>query len=1217
MSEPRRVLGVPLRAPRRPAAPDSHPSIPSEEVGTARHLVRLRPTIDAGAWAQMLEVRDLPEDERPRAWRALARALRRADVGSAAIGLVLADLHTWGWAIEREADALWVMPPIATSAEGERAETVKDRLRAWLRAARSVQLQDPAVQAFIARMHTRRTHNGRRVSVLDLIDDGHSLTQTLAEVAKLPPSERGDALTRVVDPELHVVDGDAVCQITGLPLVDVWRYFRHTWSLEYRATPGRCLFFLIRNRARPNAPVMAIGALANATLQMRVRDEWIGWSAEALLRRVEVTPSDWPHLRASMIRTLKRAEKQIQADDLLKIAGDVDGARLEARLLALANDAKRRRDAELQDRRVRANRGEAVDPIRRLPVDDEGRVAWHQAATSALFTAKRAKTLAELLFSQRVLGAKGFAAGAARTSDEAYRAFAIAARELRKVGLASRLLELNVCGAVPPYGDLLGGKLAALAVASDDLSRAYAERYAAKVSEIASQMAGREIVRAADICVVGTTSLYGIAASQYNRLRVDVRAETGLTRAEWRDLGLTEGFGTSQFAEETVKALTDLCIERQGGRRVNNLFGEGQSPRLRQVREGLALLGVDANGLLKHSTPRRVYAIELFPGGRDRLCFNEPAAAALPSFKEIAAAWRARWLSGRVTYRPALDAVAKLGPATVRADLAAPDRAQLALFESPRAEPPPPPPKQPAGALRMRRTANPTLIQSLYRASAACADHHDAATVRLLHIETSVDEFLRRRAREGGAIFVTGNPGDGKTHLLRHLEADLKAAKVQPYLDANEEIDEDLIGRIDLALKRSGRGIALAINEGVLVELLAAAGDRPWARAARDQLLHPFVYRGEVPKADPAVAVVDLNLRNNLAENVVKHALDALLRQSGTCEGCPSATCSLARNADRLSQERAIERLVSLLDTVAKTGFHATMRDVQGFLSYLLTGGARCDELRAGAIGRWYWESAFEHGQGPLFDAVRSLDPHVLTTPLLDDLLWRRAEQANEWALTLANGSTAGESLEDRQAEFVFRKRRAFFEHLKGDAVLAASESPLDRTMAEVLQGTHSAVKRLVRLLNHFYDRDESQADLLHLWMTHRYDARPSRVAASSSAIPSSELEVLVPALRPEVAGAFPDFRPAFAILGLKSEPPANGLRIDRPLVAALLAGEQGMPAMFRRGEPEARIAAFFDRAARRAARHDDTIEVKLVDMDTGAKHRVGVDVKRRAFVRA
>ena len=39
-------------------------------------------------------------------------------------------------------------------------------------------------------------------------------------------------------------------------------------------------------------------------------------------------------------------------------------------------------------------------------------------------------------------------------------------------------------------------------------------------------------------------------------------------------------------------------------RRVNNIFGEGVSPRLRMIREGLALIGIPQDLVLRHNCPR-------------------------------------------------------------------------------------------------------------------------------------------------------------------------------------------------------------------------------------------------------------------------------------------------------------------------------------------------------------------------------------------------------------------------------------------------------------------------------------------------------------------------------------------------------------------------------------------------------------------------------------
>src|SRR5262245_32328839 len=158
------------------------------------------------------------------------------------------------------------------------------------------------------------------------------------------------------------------------------------------------------------------------------------------------------------------------------------------------------------------------------------------------------------------------------------------------------------------------------------------------------------------------------------------------------------------------------------------------------------------------------------------------------------------------------------------------------------------------------------LVQELYRASSSCADHHDARTVVLLHVETAVDEFIQEKVvEEKRLIFVTGNPGDGKTHLLRRLEPLFRANKVEACLDANERDDEVMLSFIDAAYERRDAGCVVAINEGSLVSLLGPAGGRPWARAVRRQILNPLSYRKAPPGEPERVLVVDLNLRHNLS----------------------------------------------------------------------------------------------------------------------------------------------------------------------------------------------------------------------------------------------------------------------------------------------------------------------------------------------------------------
>jgi hypothetical protein len=1195
-------------------------------VAAAGQTIRYSPTISEVAYREIVELLRTAADERVAQRRLLGfagHAGSRPERERAAV-LVLCDLMRQGWRVSTEEGGIWVSAIGGSAHGGERAEEAKRRVRETLQVFRGVQLGEPAIERFLQGMERPRVVGGRRVSILDLVDDGHDLSVTLADIARLPPSLRDQALAQVVRPTLQVATPDDRCEHTGLPLFDVWRYFRHTWSLEYRTTPGRSLAFLVRNAARPMAPVMGIASIANAALQLRVRDNWIGWSTKKVLETIEHDHEQWPALRRAMVKTVASALENLRIDDLMAEAGDVEGAELETRLRALAGAAREARTRRLQERSSRSARGDSVESLHLLPTKPDGKTDWVKASEGALFKRKRAETLANLLFAARVLEhlpTRGQKIVAALEGKEAQRAITIAAREIRKVGLSSRLLDVNVCGAVPPYRELLVGKLVALAMASDEVAVAYRRRYFGQVSEIASQMAGAPIKRQSEVSILTTTSLYGAVSSQYNRLKISAKTVDGAPVAiRWRDLGNTEGWGTTHFAEGTVESLREVARDKVEHRNVNNVFGEGQSPRLRQVREGLAALGLDVEVYLKHSHPRRVYGLELGADARQALLLNQTAKFKRASFDEIAAAWRQRWFSGRVADDRVRDQISRQGPASVKAELtAATSTQQLPLFA-------PKPPVRITPTLQwsgvMPTHSDPTLIQSLYRALGACADHHSDDVVKRLHIETPVDAFIKAKAARR-VLFITGNPGDGKTHLLKRLAKPLTAAKVEVCLDANELPNEALIARINKAVRSRTKGLALAINEGILVQLLSHddAKDEPWVEPVKRQLLSPMAYRADDHELeDDRFLVVDLNLRNNLSSKIVAAALQRQLSYAAPCDGCPGARgCSLYVNAQRLADNgRSVERVTALLDALAAIGVHATMRELQGLIAVMLTDRQTCAEAKANGAASPYWINVFEGGEGPLFEALRRFDPATITHPLLDDKLWRRADRDDDWFAPWPRQATTTAPLDDRLEELQNTKRRALFEHADGAALLSSSDQ-VDEELAELLQADTRALRRIVRWLNRFFDRDEETSEHLYLWMTHRYDANASRYAAASAAVPLADLELLLPRLRAPLDQAFPDFRADHAILTTKRANGQVGLRIDRLLVEALLAAERGLPTTFRRGEPEARVSGFISKLAKiyRDAAKQDQIQVRLVDRDTGRNVEVTVDVAGRSFPRS
>jgi hypothetical protein len=249
---------------------------------------------------------------------------------------------------------------------------------------------------------------------------------------------------------------------------------------------------------------------------------------------------------------------------------------------------------------------------------------WIERALAPLFRSKRAATLADTLEAasalQAYLSPTPTAAGLcdAIKDPKAKAQIRRLIRRVRGERVGTVIADLTVCGAVAPYSTLAAGKLVGALAVSPKVIAAYRAKYM-RPSEIASSMAGRAIERESRLSFISTTSLYGSGSSQYNRLRwpADVMGGSSEDQISFTELGRSRSFGTSQFTDETVDAL--VRVSRVNGTvvRVNSVFGEGVSPRLRKVRLGLSALGWPSSELLKHGRGRIVYGVKLASNLRD------------------------------------------------------------------------------------------------------------------------------------------------------------------------------------------------------------------------------------------------------------------------------------------------------------------------------------------------------------------------------------------------------------------------------------------------------------------------------------------------------------------------------------------------------------------------------------------------------------------------
>ncbi|HBY61496.1 MAG TPA: hypothetical protein DEH78_16870, partial [Solibacterales bacterium] len=182
---------------------------------------------------------------------------------------VVGDLVQQGWELEFRKQHLYGQRPLATMP--------REMLRQRLLVRRNEQLMKPPVRDFIETMERWRLFRGTRTSILSLMRDGRALARALSD---------GTPLGDLVDPYIQFVTSAGVCELTGLRLQDIWRYFRHTWSSPYESVPGRSLQLLVRDRAAPFHPVIGIAALSSAAVRLGPRDRFIGWDTDQVIDRL-------------------------------------------------------------------------------------------------------------------------------------------------------------------------------------------------------------------------------------------------------------------------------------------------------------------------------------------------------------------------------------------------------------------------------------------------------------------------------------------------------------------------------------------------------------------------------------------------------------------------------------------------------------------------------------------------------------------------------------------------------------------------------------------------------------------------------------------------------------------------------------------------------------------------------------------------------------------
>ncbi len=202
--------------------------------------------------------------------------------------------------------------------------------------------------------------------------------------------------------------------------------------------------------------------------------------------------------------------------------------------------------------------------------------------------------------------------------------------EGRKIELVNQTMDIYTLGAIPPYNNLLGGKLVALTAASDEIREAYSRKYKGRLTELEKKILPARLV------ALTTTSAYG-RSSIYNRLSYKSRQIA-------YSIGYTEGYGSFHLAP--LYPLVCKYLE-QSGEVVRGGFGVGPRIMWQNYVRVFRLLKLPGH-LLMHGVKREAFLFPLISNLQKYM----DGEAARPifyhqTFHELSDWWLERWLYKR------------------------------------------------------------------------------------------------------------------------------------------------------------------------------------------------------------------------------------------------------------------------------------------------------------------------------------------------------------------------------------------------------------------------------------------------------------------------------------------------------------------------------------------------------------------------------------------
>ena len=438
------------------------------------------------------------------------------------------------------------------------------------------------------------------------------------------------------------------------------------------------------------------------------------------------------------------------------------------------------------------------------------------------------------------------------------------------------------------------------------------------------------------------------------------------------------------------------------------------------------------------------------------------------------------------------------------------------------------------------------LLRSLYFGETTNADIVSADSRRRLHVRTGLDNYIPTVLRGGHDLVLSGNPGDGKSHLVRYLQDIGALGDAVVELDLSARPTADVIADW-LAARQSGKPFALCANQGPLGELIRALAGVEALAATREELAAQLgnlttARREQLPQPPRQVSVIDLADRNLIDQRLIQQAI-ARVCAPPFWPNVPisiQSDTSAGRNLNLVGSAQDVQdRLARILVLAGqRAGAHFTFRHVWGAIAYALTAGKRESTLQseyyAGRVGLdmlplgYLTRTDGHRARNPLVEAVTAYaDPILVADPRLDEELWFYGKpRAGRWLtgedLVLEESPARlwerGDEVNALE-RFKQLKRAVALAHSEGEHLITALEGDLSDALPSrhaeglLLELVFEGLQRLYLTTGEAMRAPSWLSGGVPLWVSNTYQDIPGeeRPHVAVGALTRDELRVLKP----------------------------------------------------------------------------------------------------------